>query len=89
MDYIKDTVCTKSVLENIHNLRRIREYSQDFMAYKLGISQNAYSKLESGKTPLTIDRYFKISDLLHISPLLLMEGKLRAETPEMAMSLHG
>lgn len=69
---------TKTVLENIHHIRRSREYSQDFMAYKLSISQNAYSKLESGKTPLTMDRFFKIAELLHVSPveLLIKEGTL-------------
>ena len=48
------------------------------MAYKLSISQNAYSKLESGKTPLTMDRFFKIAELLHVSPveLLIKEGTL-------------
>jgi transcriptional regulator with XRE-family HTH domain len=63
------------VLETIHSLRRLREYSQDFMAFKLGISQNAYSKVESGKTPLTMDRFFKIAELLAVSPMHLMEGE--------------
>ncbi|TDX01215.1 helix-turn-helix protein [Dinghuibacter silviterrae] len=73
----KNTVCTKSVLESIHSLRRNREYSQDFMAYKLGISQNAFSKLESGKTPLTMERFFKIAELLQVSPVELLEGEVR------------
>lgn len=72
-----NTLCTKTVLESIHSLRRVREYSQDFMAYKLGISQNAFSKLESGKTPLTMDRFFKIADLLQVSPVELLEGEAR------------
>jgi DNA-binding XRE family transcriptional regulator len=76
IDHNKD-LRTRSVLENIHNLRRLREYSQDFMAYKLGISQNAYSKLESGKSPLTIDRFFRIAELLNISPLQLLEERIQ------------
>ena len=71
----QEAVNTKSVLETIHSLRRLREYSQDFMAFKLGISQNAYSKVESGKTPLTMDRFFKIAELLAVSPMHLMEGE--------------
>jgi transcriptional regulator with XRE-family HTH domain len=83
MQYMnKNTVCTKSVLESIHSLRRVREYSQDFMAYKLGISQNAFSKLESGKTPLTMDRFFKIAELLQVSPFELMEGEGRPSVTE-------
>lgn len=84
MQYMnKNTVCTKSVLESIHSLRRVREYSQDFMAYKLGISQNAFSKLESGKTPLTMDRFFKIAELLQVSPFELMEGQGRPSVPSL------
>ena len=82
MQYMnKNTVCTKSVLESIHSMRRVREYSQDFMAYKLGISQNAFSKLESGKTPLTMERFFKIAELLQVSPFELMEGQGRPSVP--------
>ena len=34
----------------------------------LNISQNAYSRLENGKTPLTIHRLFEICDLLKVKP---------------------
>ena len=33
---------------NIKNARLFRNYSQDYIAGKLNISQNAYSKLELG-----------------------------------------
>ena len=81
-----NTTDTKTVLESIHSLRRIREYSQDFMAYKLGISQNAFSKLESGKTPLTMERFFKIAALLEVSPVILIEGEVRAEAPGLVLN---
>ena len=88
MQYMKqNTPCTKSVLECIHSLRRTREYSQDFMAYKLGISQNAFSKLESGKTPLTMDRFFKIAELLQVSPVELIEGETRPSVHDMALGI--
>jgi len=70
------SIFTRMVLENIHGLRRSKEYSQDFMAYKLNISQNAYSKIESGKTPLTLERFFKIAELLDVSPARLLEVEL-------------
>lgn len=83
--YMKqNTPCTKTVLESIHSLRRIREYSQDFMAYKLGISQNAFSKLESGKTPLTMERFFRIAELLQVSPVDLIEGETRPTLPDLS-----
>ena len=82
----QNTPCTKTVLETIHSLRRIREYSQDFMAYKLGISQNAFSKLESGKTPPTMESFFKIADLLQVSPLELIDGETRPGIPDVSAS---
>lgn len=54
-------------------MRRNREYSQEYMALLLNISQNAYSRLENGKTPITIDRLYQISGILQTSPALLLE----------------
>jgi transcriptional regulator with XRE-family HTH domain len=34
------------------------------MAIMLGVSQNAYNKLENGRVPVTMDRFFKIAELL-------------------------
>jgi transcriptional regulator with XRE-family HTH domain len=38
-----------------------------------GISQNAYSKLESGKTPIYLDRLCEVSAILGISIYDLLE----------------
>jgi transcriptional regulator with XRE-family HTH domain len=45
------------------------------MAYDLGISQVAYSKLEKNETKLNIDRLYKIAEILNtkISDLLGLE----------------
>lgn len=61
------------VLDNIRHLRRGKEYSQQYIAFRLGISQNAYSKLEGGKTVLTLERLFEISNILNIAPTKLLE----------------
>lgn len=62
------------VTDKLRLLRRKREYSQEYMAFMLNISQNAYSRLENGKTPLTVNRLFEICDLLKISPGDLFGG---------------
>lgn len=62
------------VTENLRLLRRKMEYSQEYMAFMLNISQNAYSRLENGKTPLTVNRLFDICTLLKISPGELLEA---------------
>lgn len=59
---------TKRVMSAIRMARRVRDYSQEYMAISLGISQNAYSKLEAGKTPLTLDRLLAISSILGVTP---------------------
>jgi len=56
------------VIQKLRLLRRKKEYSQEYMAFMLNISQNAYSRLENGKTPLTINRLFEICDLLKVEP---------------------
>jgi transcriptional regulator with XRE-family HTH domain len=65
------------VTETLRLLRRKMEYSQEYMAFMLNISQNAYSRLENGKTPLTVNRLFEICTLLKISP-----GELLAADPD-------
>jgi transcriptional regulator with XRE-family HTH domain len=39
-------------------------YTQEYVAYKLHMSQNAYSKLELGATAVTVSRFIEISDIL-------------------------
>lgn len=69
--------CTQQVVGLIRHLRRKKEYSQEYMAAHLDISQNAYSKLETGKIPMTIDRLCEVARILDIAPTeLLAEVKL-------------
>ncbi|KAA2240639.1 helix-turn-helix transcriptional regulator [Chitinophaga agrisoli] len=63
---------TSRVTAKLRSLRRRKEYSQEYMAFMLNISQNAYSRLENGKTPLTINRLFDICALLNVPPADLL-----------------
>ncbi|SMO62307.1 helix-turn-helix domain-containing protein [Solitalea koreensis] len=58
---------------NVHSkIRQIREsknYSQEYMALKLGISQNAYSKTELGHTTITLERLYEIAKILELNIL--------------------
>jgi len=51
------------------------------MAFMLNISQNAYSRMESGKTPMTINRLFQICDLLKVHPVELLALELEPDVP--------
>ncbi|WP_316830263.1 helix-turn-helix transcriptional regulator [Pedobacter aquatilis] len=57
---------TKNVAGNIRKIREYRDYTQDYLAAKLKISQNAYSKIELGYSKLTIERLFQISSILEV-----------------------
>ncbi len=53
-----------SISTRIRRKREDRHYSQEYMAEKLGISQNAYSCLETGKTKVDLDRLQQIAEIL-------------------------
>ncbi|MBC7912908.1 MAG: helix-turn-helix transcriptional regulator [Pyrinomonadaceae bacterium] len=53
--------------KKIRLLRLEREYSQSYMAYRLQISQKSFSKIENGKTALTVKRLYDISNILEVS----------------------
>ena len=50
--------------ENIRNIRRNKNLSQEFIAFELGISQKAYSDIENGKTVLKLEVLEKLSIIL-------------------------
>lgn len=70
-------LCTRQIVLKIRHLRRKKEYSQEYMAAHLDISQNAYSKLETGKIAITVDRLCEVARILDIAPAdLLAEVKV-------------
>jgi len=52
----------------LKTLRVGHDWSQEFVAEKLGISQAAYAKLESGETRLSVDRAGQLANLYEIDP---------------------
>jgi len=63
---------TKVVASNIRKIRELRNYTQDYLAAKLGISQNAYSKIELGYSKLTLERLFQISIILDVEAMQII-----------------
>jgi len=57
---------TKTIVSNIRKVREYRNYTQDYLAAKLQISQNAYSKIELGYSNITLNRLVEIADILEI-----------------------
>lgn len=58
---------TQEIIANIRKIREFRNYTQDYLAAKLNISQNAYSKIELGYSSITLNRLINIAGILEIS----------------------
>ncbi|MRX41533.1 helix-turn-helix domain-containing protein [Flavobacterium sp. LC2016-23] len=56
-----------SVKNKIKTIRELRNYTQEYMAYQLGITQAGYSKIEKGKTTLSYVKLEEISRILEVS----------------------
>jgi transcriptional regulator with XRE-family HTH domain len=56
----------KRVLLNLRAIRINQGYSQKDVAEQLGLSQNAYSKIELGYTKVTLDTLVQICNLLEL-----------------------
>ena len=64
----------KSVASNIRKIREYRDYTQEYLALKLGISQNAYSKIELAYTRITVERLIQIAHILEVESVDLLNG---------------
>jgi len=55
-----------NVASKIKKIREIKGFSQDYVASKLDITQNTYSKIERGEAQITIDKLSAICEVLEI-----------------------
>lgn len=65
----------------IRKYRELRNYSQDYVAKKMGISQNAYSKIENNITQLTVNHVKQISSILEVSIVDLLRDDFEIHGP--------
>ena len=57
---------------NIKQIRELRNYSQEYMAQELGISQSTYARIESGTVIPKVDRLQRIAEILEIDISFLL-----------------
>ncbi|OOQ61353.1 helix-turn-helix domain-containing protein [Mucilaginibacter pedocola] len=58
--------------------RRLQlNYTQEYIASQLNMSQNAYSKLELGQTKVTLERFIQLCDILETEMLELLKPCLQ------------
>jgi transcriptional regulator with XRE-family HTH domain len=56
----------KAIGENIRKIRTIKGYSQDYVASKLKMSQNNYSRIELDQNKLNLDQLYEIGHVLEV-----------------------
>lgn len=65
----------------IKKYREMRNYSQKYVATKLGMSQNAYSKIENNLTQLTVHHVKELSKILEIPITDLLKDDFEIHKP--------
>lgn len=63
-------------LTKLRLLRESKNWTQEQVADKLAITQNAYSKIESGQTRLTIERMNELAAIFEVDPEYLINNEL-------------
>lgn len=62
------TNAMKVCSQNIRKIRRSKDFTQEYMAFEMGISQKAYSDIENSKVKINVEMLMKISDILGVKP---------------------
>lgn len=62
----------EKIINRIVEYRKIRGISQQEIASKLGMTQVNYSRFETGKTTLTVERLVKIARILQVDLITLL-----------------
>jgi transcriptional regulator with XRE-family HTH domain len=57
----------------IRKMRESKGYSQEYMAYKLGISQSAYCKIENDDKKVNFENIDRITEVLEVELMELVQ----------------
>lgn len=58
----------ENVIQNIKLVRSNKNYSEDYVAGKLGISQSSYNRKENGEVDFSLTELLKLGEVLEIPP---------------------
>lgn len=61
--------------QKLRLFREFRNYSQEYIAEKLGITQTAYSRIENNQTKITAERLSQLADILNVPISELLSDK--------------
>lgn len=60
-------IMATTIKNKIKNIRELKNYTQEYMAERLGVTQAGYSKIEKGKTSLSYEKLVEIGRILDVS----------------------
>lgn len=66
---------TEVCARKLKMLRETHNYTQDYVANELDISQNAYSLIEKAITKITLDRVERLAQFYKVNPSLLINDE--------------
>ena len=61
-----------NISDNIKKVRELRNFSQEYVAQELGISQSSYARIESGEVIPKVDRLQRIAEILDVDISFLL-----------------
>lgn len=64
-----------AIAANIKSARLYRNYSQEYLGFRLNISQNAYSKIEIGQSSISLQRIFEIAEVFEVEVCDLIDTR--------------
>ncbi len=70
----------------IRRYREMKNFSQKYVSSKMGISQNAYSKIENNITQLTVHHVKQLSEILQVPVTDLLRDEFEIHKP---LFVHG
>ena len=65
----------------IKKIRETKKFTQDFVSKEMNISQNAYSKIETGNTTLTVHHLKELSRIFQVSIVDLIKDNFEIHSP--------
>jgi len=61
-----EKIMAATIKNKIKNIRELKNYTQEYMAERLGVTQAGYSKIEKGKTSLSYEKLVEIGRILDV-----------------------
>lgn len=71
----------KDFAARIRKIRNAKEYSQEYVSMKLGITMSAYSKIERGITDPSLSRMIQIATVLEFELADFFQKRTSSEIP--------